>query len=72
VEVRELFRAFAAQVKTGIVCGPGVAETLRTINASDGVEWVEASDTIVERGDYSASRETASISPCPYRADITH
>ena len=37
-EVVALFRQFAAQVKTGIVCGPGVAELLRGHTAAKFIE----------------------------------
>ena len=37
-EVVALFRLFAAQVKTGIVCGPGVAELLRGHTAAKLIE----------------------------------
>jgi len=44
-EVVALFRRFAAQVKTGIICGPGVAELIRGYTAAALIEPADVKAT---------------------------
>ena len=51
-EVTDLFRRFAAQVRKGIVCGPGVVDILRRIRDANGpAEWIEVRPQLANDGD---------------------